>query len=166
MFLFRFSGGIIFANFGSTDEVAIWEDTSALIHWKLDGRNKGMESELAKGVLARCRAAGASVRVSFYNSMFDYQEDARENGLPSPVNAEVLNRLLAEAAQSYQKTERRLREAREAAKEAQRAERARLEAKEAESSRLRQQDSDSRKRAEDEQWAELNEWFKRQSTRG
>ena len=162
--VFRLSGGVVFANFGSTEEVAIWEDTSALIHWKLDGLSEEIESELAMGVLARCRMAGAKVRVSFYNLMFDHQEDTREAGLPAPADRTVLNTLLAEAAQSYPETERRLKEVREVAREAERASLARQEAMEAEASRLRQQDSDNRKRAEQEQWAKFNEWFKKQRT--
>ena len=43
LFVFRLSSGVIFANFGSTEEVAIWEDTSALIHWKLDEHSEEME---------------------------------------------------------------------------------------------------------------------------
>ena len=166
VFVFRISGGVVFANFGSTEEVAIWEDTSALIHWKLDGLSEDMESELARGVLARCRAAGAGVRVSFYNLMFDDQEDAGETGLPAEADRLVLNTLYAEAARNYQETERRLKEAREAAMEAERTSPARQEAMEAEASRLRQQESDIRKRAEQEQWAEFNDWFKKQSTKG
>ena len=166
VFMFRLSGGVVFANFGSTEEVAIWEDRSALIHWKLDGLSEDMESELARGVLARCRAAGAGVRVSFYNLMFDDQEDTGETGLPAEADRLVLNTLLAEAARNYQETERRLKEAREAAREAERASLARQEAMEAEASRLRQQESDIRKRAEQEQWAEFNEWFNKQSTKG
>ncbi len=162
VFVFRLPGGVVFANFGSTEEVAIWEDTSALIHWKLDGLSEEMEWELARGVLVRCRAAGAEVRVSFYNLMFDHQEDAREAGLPTQADRAVLNTLLAEAARSYPETERRRKEAREA----ERASLARQEAMEAEASRLRQQESDSRKKSEQEQWAEFNEWFKKQSARG
>ena len=109
VFMFRLSGGVVFANFGSTEEVAIWEDRSALIHWKLDGLSEDMESELARGVLARCRAAGAGVRVSFYNLMFDDQEDTGETGLPAEADRLVLNTLLAEAARNYQETERRLK---------------------------------------------------------
>ena len=164
VFVFRLSTGVIFANFGSTEEVAIWENTSALIHWKLDVDSEEMESELAEGVLARCRAAGAEVRVSFYNLMFDQQEDAREAGLPAQADRPVLNTLLAETARSYQETERRLKEAREAAREAKRVSLARQEAMEADALRLRQQESDSRKRSEQEQWAEFNEWFKKQRT--
>ena len=163
VFVFRLSGGVVFANFGSTDEVAIWEDTSALIHWKLDGLSEETESELAMGVLARCRMAGAEVRVSFYNLMLDYQEDTRKAGLPASVDRTVLNTLLAEAARSYPETERRRKEAREADREAERASLARQEAMEVEASRLRQLESDDRKRAEQERWAEFNEWFKRQS---
>ena len=166
LFVFRLSGGVVFANFGSTEEVAIWEDASALIHWKLDGLGEEMESELAKGLLARCRAVGAEVRVSFYNLMFDHQEDVGEAGLSAQTDRAVLNKLLAEAAQSYPETERRLKETRATAKEAERASLARQEEMEAEALRLRQQESDSRKRAEQEQWAEFNEWFKKQITSG
>ena len=166
LFVFQLSGGVVFANFGSTEEVAIWEDTSALIHWKLDGLIEEMEWELARGVLAWCRAAGAEVRVSFYNLMFDHQEDAGEAGLPAQADRAVLNTLLAEAARSCPETERRLKETREATREAERASTARQEAMEAEASRMRQLDSESRKRAEQEQWAEFNEWFKRQSAGG
>ncbi len=165
VFLFRLSGGVIFANFGSTEEVAIWEDASALIHWKLDGLAEEMESELVRGVLARCRAAGAEVRVSFYNRMFDQQEDAGEEALPAQADRAVLNALLAEATLGYLETERRLKQTGEVAREAERASLARQEEMEAERSRLRQQESDIRKSAEQEQWAEFNEWFKRQSAR-
>ena len=164
--MFRLSGGAVFANFGSTEEVAIWEATSALIHWKIDGHSEEIESKLARGVLARCRAAGAEVRVSFYNLMFDQQEDTSESGPLTDVDRGVLNRLHAEAARIYPETERRLAQAREAAREAELASFARQESIEEEASRLRQQDSDSRKRAEQEQWDEFNEWFKKRSARG
>ena len=163
VFVFRLSGGVVFANFGSTEEIAIWEDTSALVHWNLDGLGEEMESELVRGVLGRCRAAGAEVRVSFYNSMFDNEEDSRKAGPPARTDGVVLNALLAEAARSYQETERRLKEAREAAREAERASLARQEAKDVEALRRRQQESDSRKKSEQEQWEKFNEWFKRQS---
>ena len=164
--MFGLSGGVFFANFGSTDEVAIWEDTSALIHWKLDGHIEEMESELVNGVLSRCRAAGTEVRVSFYNLIFDQHEDIGEADLVAGTDGVVLNKLLAESARIYPETERRLAQAREAARNAERESLARQEANELEASRLRQQDSDSRKRAEREQWAELNEWFKSQSDMG
>ena len=163
VFVFRLSGDVVFANFGSTEEVAIWEDTSALIHWKLDGLGEEMESELVRGVLARCRAACAEVRVSFYNSMFDQQEDDRDAGLSARTDSVVLNTLLADAARSYPETERRLKEAREAASEAERASLARPEAMESEALLRRQRESDGKRKSEQEQWEEFNEWFKRQS---
>ena len=166
LFVFRLSGGVFFANFGSTDEVAIWEDTSALIHWSLDEHSEEMKSELVNRVLTRCRAAGAEVRVSFYNLIFDQQQDPGEADLVAGADGVVLNKLLAEASRIYPETERRLTQAREAARETERESLARQQANEAEASRLRQQESDSRKRAEREQWAELNEWFKKQSTKG
>ncbi len=166
VFVFWIPGGLVFANFGSTEEVAIWEDTSALIHWNLDRFSEGMESELARGVLVRCRAAGAEARVSFFNRMIDPHQDTGETDPTADVDKAVLNKLLAESCSIYSETERRLREARKAAREAERASQARQEAMEAEASRLRQQESDARKKSEREQWAELNEWFKSQSDRG
>ena len=72
LFLYRLPGGcgVVFANFGSTEEVPIWADTSALIHWRLKGRSEVEEDALAEQVLDTCRAAGAEVRVSFYNRHF------------------------------------------------------------------------------------------------
>ena len=63
--------GVIFANFGSTEEIAIWEDPSALIHWRLKERSEAEEHALVQQLLQTCRAAGAEVRVSFYNQRFD-----------------------------------------------------------------------------------------------
>ena len=73
LFLYRLPGGcgVVFANFGSTEEVPIWADTSALIHWRLKGRSEVEEDALAEQALETCRAAGAEVRVSFYNRHFD-----------------------------------------------------------------------------------------------
>ena len=58
---------VVYANFGSTGEVPIWEDTSALIHWRLKGRSGVEEHELVPQLLQMFRAAGAEVRVSFYS---------------------------------------------------------------------------------------------------
>lgn len=73
LFLYRLPEGcgVVYANFGSTDEVPIWEDTSAFIHWQLKGRSEVEEHALVPLVLATCRAAGAKVRVSFHNRQFD-----------------------------------------------------------------------------------------------
>ena len=73
LFSVRLPGGcgVVYANFGSTDEVPIWQDTSALIHWQLEGRSEVEKRELVRQVLATCRAAGSEVRVSFYDSHFD-----------------------------------------------------------------------------------------------
>ena len=73
--LFRFRlperCGTVYANFGSTKEVPIWEDPSALIHWQLRGRSVAEEDALVPQLLRTCRAAGAEVRVSFYDQRFD-----------------------------------------------------------------------------------------------
>ena len=63
--------GVIFANFGSTEEIAIWDDPSALIHWQLTERSEAEEQALAQQLLQTCRAVGAEVRVSFYDQGFD-----------------------------------------------------------------------------------------------
>ena len=63
--------GMIFANFGSSEEVPIWEDPSALIHWRLKERSEARVHALVQQALQTCRAAGAEVRVSFYNQRFD-----------------------------------------------------------------------------------------------
>lgn len=73
--LFRFQlpqgCGVVFANFGSTEEVALWEDPSALIHWQLRKRSDEEEAALVEQLLQRCRSAGAKVRVSFYHQHLD-----------------------------------------------------------------------------------------------
>ena len=166
LFLFRLPGGVFFANFGSTEEVAIWEDPAAFIHWKLDRYSEEMESTLVEGVLARCRAAGAEMRVSFYNRMFDGQENPAGNSLPDGVDRTVLNGLLAEAARSFPEAERRLAQGREAAKKAEHTAALREQVVQAEAERRRQEAAEDRKRAEREQWAHLNEWFKDRSARG
>ncbi len=73
LLLYRLPGGcgVVYANFGSTEEIPIWEDASALIHWRLKGRSEAEEHALAHQVLETCRAAGAEVRVSFYDRHFD-----------------------------------------------------------------------------------------------
>ena len=63
--------GVVFANFGSTEEIAIWEDPSALIHWRLKGCSAAEEDALVQQLLHICRAVGVEVRVSFYNQRFD-----------------------------------------------------------------------------------------------
>ena len=163
LFLFRLPGGVFFANFGSTEEVAIWEDPAAFIHWKLDRYSEEMESALVDGVLARCQRAGANVRVSFYNLMFDQREDPVENGPIEGVDRTVLNSLVAEAARSFPKEERRLAQAREATRNAEKEEREREETMQAKAARIRREAADSGRKIEQEQWAQLNEWFRRRT---
>jgi len=73
LFLFRLPdrAGVVYANFGSTEDVAIWEDTAAFIHWQLKGRTTTEEEALVRRLLQECRRMGADVRVSFYNQSFD-----------------------------------------------------------------------------------------------
>lgn len=71
MFFLPNNHGVFFANFGSTPEVPIWEDTSALIHWQIKENSETKKAELVEQVLAECRTAGVDVRVSFYNRLYD-----------------------------------------------------------------------------------------------
>ena len=70
-----------FANFGSTEEVPIWEDTSALIHWQIKEPSEPKIEELIEQLLSTCREAGAEVRVSFYD--LHYDSDSREDQIGS-----------------------------------------------------------------------------------
>ncbi len=106
LFLFRLpGGGAVFANFGATEVVPIWEDPAALIHWKLDGHSEEMEAAVVEGVLARCRAAGADVRVSFFNLVFDQQDGPVETNPTGSVDRRVLNKLLAQADRTFPETD-------------------------------------------------------------
>lgn len=73
--LFRYQlpegSGVVFANFGSTEEVPLWDDPSALIHWNLHERSDEEKEALVKQLLRRCRSSGADVRVSFYDQHLD-----------------------------------------------------------------------------------------------
>ena len=89
--------GVIFANFGSTEEVPIWEDTAALIHWNLENQPAEMESAIVRRVLDKCRTEGAEVRVSFYNGHFDRQENYMRVDPVQKVNRGVLSKLLTES---------------------------------------------------------------------
>ena len=166
LFFSQLPGGVVFANFGSTEEVAIWENPAALIHWKLDRYSVELESAVVEGVLARCRAAGADVRVSFYDRMLDQQEDVARTSPTDSVDRTVLNVLLAESARSFPEVEQRIVQGREAAKEAEHANALREQVAQAEAKRQRQEAADSRNRAEQEQWAQLNEWIKERSSKG
>lgn len=166
LFFSQLPSGVVFANFGSTEEVAIWENPAALIHWKLDRYSVELESAVVEGVLARCRAAGADVRVSFYDRMLDQQEDVARTSPTDSVDRTVLNVLLAEAARSFPEVEQRIEQGREAAKEAEHANALREQVAQADAKRQRQEAADSRSRAEQEQWAQLNEWIKERSSKG
>lgn len=98
LFLLGITGaGTIFANFGSTEEVPIWEDSAALVHWKLEKLSDELESLLITELLDRCRKKGAEVRVSFYNRSYDQRVDNGRNDPTRKVNRHVLHKLLSEA---------------------------------------------------------------------
>ena len=98
LFLLGITGaGTIFANFGSTEEVPIWEDSAALVHWKLEKLSDELKSLLITELLDRCRKEGAEVRVSFYNRSYDQRDDNGGNDPTRKVNRDVLHKLLTEA---------------------------------------------------------------------
>ena len=168
LWLFHFSlphKGVIFANVGSTEEVAIWKDTAALIHWNLNEYSHGIESVIVERVLAKCRAAGAAVRVSFYGQAFDRGKELRELTPVGSVDKAVLGMLLAQAAVVFPEAEQQVVQARDAARNAKQAEIERERAMQEEAARLRQGAADSRRKAEREQWAQLNGWLKERDPR-
>ena len=93
--------GTIFANFGSTEEVPIWEDSAAMVHWKLEKLSDGLESLLIPELLDKCRKEGAEVRVSFYNRHYDQRDDNGGNDPTQKVNRGVLNKLLTESERLF-----------------------------------------------------------------
>lgn len=163
LFRFPLHHGVVFANFGSTDVVPIWKDSAALIHWNVNGYPAKLKYAVVEGVLTRCRAAGANVRVDFYHGAFDREGNhLAGNSIPARVDKAVLGRLLAHADRSFPETERQWAQVREANKQADRA------------SWLRQQEDQALRRdakgmerptkrsgPTEEDWAELNEWIKK-----
>ena len=167
LFRFPLNNAVVFANFGSTDVVPIWKDSAALIHWSMAGHPSKLEYALVEGVLARCRAAGADVRVDFYHGRFDRDGNhVAKNSIAARVDKAVLNRLLAQADQSFPEAERQLTQVREAEKKAEHAAALRRYAAQAEAERQRQEAANNRRMAEQEQWTQLNEWIKERSFKG
>ena len=125
LFLYQIPGeGVVFANFGSTEEVAIWENTSALVHWKLNKSSDEMgevffagevalESALIEGLLTKLRAAGARVRISFYAGCFDNSEGLFGVNPTERVNRQILSKLLAAADQIFLREQQRVEKPRQ-----------------------------------------------------
>ena len=163
--LFRFplpDAAVVFANFGSTDVIPIWKDPAALIHWSTTTYPSQLEHALVEGVLARCRAAGADVRVDFYHGGFDRDGNPRaRNGNAARVDKAVLDTLLTQAEQSFPEAERhgvRVRDTKNQA-DLTRA----FREKEAYKSDMNIRGIERRtaeNRPSDKDWAELNAWIK------
>ena len=168
VFWFRLNNdGVVFANFGSTDVVPIWKDSAAFIHWRMAKYPSKLGYALVEGVLARCRAAGAEVRVDFYHRGFDRDgTHVAKNNIAARVDKAVLNRLLAQADQSFPEVERQLTQVREAEKRAEHTTALRRHAARAEAERQRQEAANNRRMVEQEQWTQLNEWIKERSIKG
>ena len=85
----------MFADYGSTDTIPIWEDTIALLYWRLDSDCPPDEERLlAAGVLQRLRAAGVAVRVDFYHGSFDPEPPDRDADPVASVDRDQLPRVL------------------------------------------------------------------------
>ncbi len=96
-YLFRFelpNKGSVFANFGSTEEVPIWKNPAALIHWNLNQYDDDMEMEIVKEVIQRCRKAGIEVRVSFWNGIYDPWSEQRHAMPLTNINDTIISQLL------------------------------------------------------------------------
>ena len=88
------NNGLVFANFGSTEEVPIWKNPAALIHWKLNQYDDDMEMGIVKEVIQRCRKAGIEVRVSFWNGIYDPWSEQKPAMPLTNVNDAIISQLL------------------------------------------------------------------------
>ena len=73
--LFRYrlpdGSGDVYADFGSSEVIPIWEDSAALLYCFLKGDLDARKAALMPLVIERCEAAGAAVRVSFHERYLD-----------------------------------------------------------------------------------------------
>ena len=95
LFWFRITPDcIVFANFGSTEVIPIWEDPAAHVHWRFTADDSDMEAALIAGVFTRLRAAHVPVRADFYHGGYDPAPDAPEPDARQHVDRVLLSRLL------------------------------------------------------------------------
>ena len=95
LFWFRIDPGrVVFANFGSTDVIPIWEDPSAHVHWQFANTDGDAEAALIRGMFTRLRAANVPVRADFYHSGYDPDRVAPDADARQHVDRAVLSRLL------------------------------------------------------------------------
>ena len=85
----------VFANFGSTEVIPIWEEPAAHLHWKYTGGDHDAEAALIAGVFTRLRAAHVSARANFYHGGYDPDPDASDPDARQYVDRALLSRLLA-----------------------------------------------------------------------
>ena len=86
---------VVFANFGSTEVIPIWEDPAAHVHWRFTGDDHDAEAALIAGVFTRLRAAHVPARANFYHGGYDPAPDAPDPDARQHVDQELLSRLLA-----------------------------------------------------------------------
>jgi hypothetical protein len=87
LFYLRGSKGVVFADFGGTEVIPIWEDESAYIHWQLHCPD-WQKRQIIKKVRRWCGEADVPTRLSFYEEMqpdglfFDVEPDPEPDGYP------------------------------------------------------------------------------------
>ena len=77
------------------EEISIWEEPSARVHWQFAGSDSDAEAALLAGVFTRLRAANVPVRADFYHHGFDPDPGAPTPDARQHVNGALLNRLLS-----------------------------------------------------------------------
>ena len=68
LFYLRGSKGVVFADFGGTEVIPIWEDDRAYIYWQLDCPD-WQKRQIIKKVRRMCGEADVPTRLSFYEEM-------------------------------------------------------------------------------------------------
>jgi hypothetical protein len=86
------SKGVVFADFGGTDVIPIWEDNSAYIYWQLDCPD-WQKRQIITRVRRRCGDADVPTRLSFYEEMepdgLFFAAEEKPNGFCKSCGAEL-----------------------------------------------------------------------------
>ena len=153
VFWYRLSDGCcVFAQFDFLVR-PIWEDTRALIDCDVKGYSDELGSFLIETVAVKCRKAGVGVMASLEEDHTDQQEIPLSNNAVKLVNKEVLNNLLADRI--YNDTEQQPAQSQEKPKDTQHAEMVREPTELAVQRHFQQVEKARRRRAEQEEQAEV-----------
>ncbi len=80
LFFLKVPMGVVFADFGSTDMISIWEDRTAIVYWRLRGED-WQKRATVRVVRRICKECGVATRLSFH-------EEAEPDGLFFGKNAD------------------------------------------------------------------------------